>query len=99
MEDFQKEDNLIQIPYVVFESAQCRSERTIHRLIAVIIITIILLFVSNGLWLHAWMQYDYSNEETTYQQDGEGYNNINTGTQGDVNNGASVDDPSQTETP
>lgn len=31
-------------------------------------------------------QYDFQN----YSQDGSGYNNINTGTQGDVNNGAEI---------
>lgn len=73
-----------QVPYIVYESAQVRSERHIKRLIIALVITIILMFVSNALWLYAWCQYDYTSEEVSYSQDGEGLNSINTGTQGDV---------------
>lgn len=94
-------DDMMQIPYVVYEGTQARNERTTKRLIFAIIFTITLLFASNALWLYAWMQYDYeSTDETTtyeYSQDGQGYNNINTGMQGDVNNGASLDDYDGTE--
>lgn len=94
-------DDMMQIPYAVYEGTQARNERTTKRLIFAVVFTIILLFASNALWLYAWMQYDYeSTDETTtyeYSQDGEGYNNINTGTQGDVNNGASLDDYDSTE--
>ena len=88
------ENDIAQVPYVVYEGTQARNERTTKRLIVVLILTIILLFVSNGLWLYAWMQYDYSgtSEVQDYWQDGEGYNNINTGSQGDVVNGAEADD-------
>lgn len=48
---------------------------------------------TNAKWLEAWQSYDYVSEESekvvTYSQDGEGVNNINTGNQGDINNGAS----------
>lgn len=74
------------IPYIVYESAQVRSERHIKRLVIALVIAIILIFASNAIWLYAWCQYDYTSEEITYTQDGEGMNNINTGTQGDVNN-------------
>ena len=47
----------------------------------------------NAKWIEAWQSYDYVGEEServvTYSQDGEGVNNINTGNQGDINNGAS----------
>lgn len=80
----------LTIPFVVYESAQTRMERTIKRLITALIIAVILIFASNAAWLYCWMQYDYTSEEleTVYQQDGEGMNNINTGAQGDVTNGA-----------
>lgn len=81
-----------QVPYIVYESAQVRSERHIKRLIIALVISIILMFTSNALWLYAWCQYDYTSEEVTYSQDGEGLNNINTGTQGDVSNEPKTND-------
>ena len=86
------ENKISDVPYIVYESAQTRMERTNKRLVVALILAIILIFASNMIWLHAWCQYDYESEEvaTTYQQDGEGYNNINTGEQGDVNNGADI---------
>lgn len=80
-----------QVPYIVYESAQMRSERHIKRLVIALIISIVLIFVSNVLWLYAWSQYDYTSEEVTYSQDGEGMNNINTGSQGDVSNEPKID--------
>lgn len=53
------------IPYIVYESEQARSERHIKRLIMALVISIMLIFVSNALWLYAWMQYDYVGEEVT----------------------------------
>ena len=88
------EEKIAMIPYIVYESAEARAERTVKRLIIALIVTILLLFASNAIWLYAWNQYDYvsetETETVTYKQDGEGYNNINTGTQGDVTNGADV---------
>ena len=81
-----------QVPYIVYESAQVRSERHIKRLIIALVVLIILMFTSNALWLYAWCQYDYTSEEVTYSQDGEGLNNINTGTQGDVSNEPKTND-------
>ena len=55
-----------------------RLDKINHRLVIVLIITIILLFGSNAAWLYAWMQYDYESETTTttYTQDGHGTNII-----------------------
>lgn len=72
------------VPYIVYESAQARAERRDKRLILALIIITAMLFVSNIVWLWAWQQYDYVSEEITYTQDGQGLNNINTGTQGDL---------------
>lgn len=73
------------VPFFVYETEVARNERTTKRLIIALIIAIILLFLSNAAWLYAWTRYDYESEEITYTQDGEGFNNINTGEQGDVN--------------
>ncbi len=59
------------IPYILYEGAQARSERTIRRIIVALIVTIIMLFASNALWLWAWSQYDYTSEEISIDgQDG-----------------------------
>lgn len=94
----EKNKDLMQIPYIVYESSQARSERTIKRLIIALIIAVVLLCGSNALWLYEWTRYDYvttdteseTKTDTTYTQDGAGINNINTGDQGDVTNGADV---------
>lgn len=39
------------VPYIVHESAQARAERTIKRLIAVIVLLIVLLVGSNVIWI------------------------------------------------
>lgn len=57
-------DDIKQVPFIVFESSQARSERTIKRLIRAIILAVILLFLSNGIWIYAWCQYDYYSTET-----------------------------------
>lgn len=72
------------VPFFVYETEVARNERTTKRLITALVITIILLFASQAIWIYAWMQYDYTSEEVTYSQDGEGFNNINTGEMGDI---------------
>lgn len=58
------------------------------RLILVLWFLSVIVIVSGFLvYLN---QYEFVSEEITYTQDGEGYNNINTGTQGDVVNGADL---------
>jgi flagellar biogenesis protein FliO len=52
------------VPYIVHESAQARNERTVKRLVVALIVSIALIFASNAIWLYAWMQYDYSSEQT-----------------------------------
>lgn len=70
------------VPFIVHEGIVSRQERTIKRLVIALIITISLMFVTNCIWIYYEMQY----ETVTYNQDGEGINNVNTGTQGDVDN-------------
>ena len=77
-----------------YEASQARAERTIKRLIIALIMTIILLLLSNASWLRYWSQYDF--EEISYAQDGTGLNSINFGRQGNLNYEPSIDNP-QTE--
>lgn len=45
------------------------------------LITMVALVGTNLYWIYQYNSYDY------YSQDGEGINNINTGTQGDLDDG------------
>lgn len=74
------------VPYLIYEATQARNERTIKKLIIVVVIAITLMFASNAVWLWAWSQYDYSSNDTSYWQDGEGINAINTKVNGDMLN-------------
>lgn len=68
----QAEDN--KISYFVFESVQARNERTIKRLWISTIILVILLFVSNALWL--WFFSGANIESYDYEQGDSGINII-----------------------
>ena len=64
------------VPYIVHEASMARMERQIKRLWIAVIVAVCLLFASSAIFAYAWLQYDYSSEETIYQQDGEGTNII-----------------------
>ena len=78
------------VPYIVYESAQARSERHIRRLVIALVIAIVLIFASNAVWVYAWCQYDYVGEDTeivtTVDSEGDGIANY-TGNNGGVNIG------------
>lgn len=66
-----------RIPYIAFESELARNERTIRRLIISLVLSVVLIFASNAVWLYAFSQYEYVSEETTtttVKQDGKGQN-------------------------
>ena len=50
------------IPYILYESAMSRAERHARRLVIIIIMTIMLLFISNSIWLYNWFNYDFVSE-------------------------------------
>lgn len=52
------------IPYIVHEGTMVRMERQIRRITVALIISVILMFISNALWLYAWTQYDYSSTQS-----------------------------------
>ena len=81
------------VPYIVHESSMARMERQIKRLWIALIVCIALIFVSNA----GWLIYESQFETLTYEQDGEGINNVNYGEQGDLNNGAESEDQAQEE--
>lgn len=68
------------ISYYEHEEEVFRMERHCRRLFIALMVCITLLFASNVGWLIYESMYD----TISYQQDGAGVNNINTGKQGDV---------------
>lgn len=85
------------VPFVVYEAAQSRNERTARRLVTALVIAIALMFVTNAIWLYAWMQYDYSGEETEILVDGkEGIANY-IGNSGVIENGSDSGDNTEEE--
>lgn len=74
------------VPYFVYERTIARFERTVKRLIIVIVIAVTLMFASNMAWLYAWNLYDY--ESANVIVDGESKGNANyIGASGVINNG------------
>lgn len=76
------DEKVLTVPFVVYESATSKLERTIKRLFIALILTIICLVGTNV----AWVIYESKFETISYEQDGEGINNVNLGGQGDLNN-------------
>lgn len=76
------------VPYIVYESEAARHERTVWRLLKVILILIACLVVSNLAWLWVWNQYDFSSESYTIEgQDNANANYLESGMDGVINNG------------
>lgn len=76
------------ISYYVFESVQARNERTIKRLWISTIILVILLFISNALWLWFFSGTEVESYEVTADSNSNAYyNEIGNNFKGDVNNG------------
>ena len=76
------------IPYFVYEHTMARFERTIKRLIIVIIVAVVMLFASNMAWLYAWNLYDYSDTEVVVDGESKGNANyIGAGASGVIHNG------------
>lgn len=73
------------VPYLVYESTIARLERTIRRLIIVVILAVILLAATNALWLYEWTQYDYSSVEIN-TEDGGDSSYLKAGANGIINN-------------
>lgn len=83
-------DDRVSVPYIVYEGEQARNERNIKRLVVALVVTIMLLFATNAMWLYCWMQYDYTGEEATtthYVEAKDGVANY-IGNDGDIVNGS-----------
>ena len=81
------------VPFAAHESAVARQERQIKRQWIALIVAISMLFASNI----GWLIYESQFATVSYEQDGDGINNVNVGEQGDVYNGAESKDQVQEE--
>lgn len=85
----ENENNIIMSKYA-FERMQAKDERNDRFRNITILVLIILLVVTNAMWLIAWNQYDYVDTEDYYSVDldsGEGGNANYIGNDGDIYNG------------
>lgn len=85
------EDNIKDVPFCVYESMASRSERTIKRLIVALIISVLLLFATNVVWLVTDVEYGET-QTIEADQDGHGTNiigggDISYGAEGENHNG------------
>ncbi len=83
-------ENIVMSKYA-FERMQTKDEKNDRWRNIIILVLIILLVVTNAMWLVAWNQYDYvDTEEYSVDLDsGEGGNANYIGNDGDIYNGES----------
>lgn len=81
----ENNDN-ITMSRIAFERMQAKDERNDKWRNIIIVLLILLLVITNGMWLIAWNQYDYADETTTIKADDGSNANFIRGN-GDINNG------------
>jgi len=81
----ENNDN-ITMSRIAFERMQAKDERNDRWRNIIIVLLIILLVATNGMWLWAWNQYDYTEENTTVRADGDSNANY-IGRDGTISNG------------
>lgn len=84
-----EEEKITMVPYVVHEGSMARQERSNKRMFIALVVAILVCFITNGIWLWFFSQYEFVGCSYEYSQDGEGVNIIgegnsaNYGTEGD----------------
>ncbi len=80
-------NDMISMSRIAFERMQAKDERNDRWRNIIILVLIILLVVTNAMWLVAWNQYDHVDDYTTLEaDDGSDANYI--GNDGDIYNGS-----------
>lgn len=78
----------ITMSRIAFERMQAKDERNDRWRNIIIIILIVLLAATNGAWLYAWNQYDYSSSQSVdIKADGDSNANY-IGNDGSITNGS-----------
>ena len=81
-------DNIV-MSRIAFERMQAKDERNDIWRNRIIILLIILLVLTNGLWLYFWNQYDYVDDYSVDMQADDGSDANYIGNDGDINYGGS----------
>ncbi len=79
-------DNIV-MSRIAFERMQAKDERNDRWRNIIIILLIVLLVLTNGMWLWHESQYDYVDDYSVDVDAGEGGNANYIGRDGDINNG------------
>lgn len=79
------DNEILTVPYVVYEGEMARQERMVKRLFTAFIISVLIIFASNACWIWLWNQYDYGDEAVDIQNEDGNANYI--GNDGDIYNG------------
>lgn len=74
------------VPFAAYESEMARNERTVKRLVYVVVLLIVLLFGSNAAWLYYESQFETVETWEVIQENDGGLNNY-IGNDGDIING------------
>ena len=86
-DETRKNDEFLSVPYVVYESAQTRMERTNKRLTFALILAVLLIFATNTGWLIYESQFETVEEGEKIQIEADEGNANFIGNNGDINNG------------
>lgn len=80
-------DNII-MSRIAFERMQSKDERNDRWRNIIIILLIVLLVLTNFIWLIAWNNYDYVSDDYSVEMEADGNSNANyIGHNGEINNG------------
>ena len=77
----EEQGNVVTVPYVVYRDAMAHNRWVVKGLVIALLITIVLMFVGNAIWLWYWNQFDYTSDEvvTTVDSEGDGIANYTGG--------------------
>lgn len=65
------DDKRLEVPYIVYEGEQARHERTVKRLIIALVVAVVVIFLSNAVWLLYLSGFDVSDSSISVEtQDG-----------------------------
>ena len=88
----------VMIPYVVYESMLTKEDTQQRRMVYIIVMLIVLLVATNTIWLVAWNQYDYVDEEVNTEISAEqSGGNVNIIGAGDIDYGTEGNDKGNTQ--
>ena len=81
------------VPGAIYEMEMARAERHSKRWMIAFFVALAMLFSTNV----GWIIYESQFETYYYAQDGEGINNVNIGTQGDIINESTPENQEETQ--